>query len=84
MEYVAQAPKESPFEALTRELAPYLPPGHEKGSAFFKTTKRGEREKLLLANRKGFIDVNYEPRHNLTKKKSIFLTKINAAATQAR
>lgn len=36
---------------------------------------------MMKRVREGYIDVNYEPRHLYTKKKSIFLTNMDPATT---
>lgn len=83
-EYVVKAPKPSAIEALTKELAPYVPAGSDKESAFFKTTARGEQERIIQNTKKGYVDVDYKPRHTITKKKPIFYAKMEQAMTTSR
>ena len=82
--YVQPPPKPSVLEELNAKLAPYLPPGSDKESAFFKTTSRADNEKIAQMARKGLVDVNYDPRMSQIKKKPLCLVKIEPGTTSRK
>ena len=57
------------LQMLKAQLAPYLPPGSDKESIFFRATDRDYLEKVAKMSRKGVVDVNYDPRMTLVREK---------------
>ena len=62
-------------------MAPYLPPGSDRQSAFFKTISRVENDKLQKQSRKGLADTNYEPRMSHVRQKPICLVRLDPSST---
>ena len=69
------------LEELNAQLAPYLPPGSDRQSAFFKTISRVENDKLQVQSRKGLADTNYEPRMSHVRQKPICLVRLDPSST---
>ena len=62
-------------------MAPYRPAGYDKESAFFKAADRESVNKIKDMHRKGFVDVNYEPRMTSVRKKPVCLVRIDPKST---
>jgi len=52
-EYTFLPPKPTTLHELTEELAPYLPPGSDRKSAFFKVTSRAKNDEIAKLHRRG-------------------------------
>ena len=69
---------------LKAELAAYLPPGSDRESAIFKTLSRADNERAAQIPRRGLMDVNYEPRMKLVRKKPIYSVRMDPKVTKRR
>lgn len=81
IQYIPPPPKPNVLEELNAQLAPYLPPGSDRESAFFKNISRADQDRISTLPRKGLVDVNYEPRMTHVRKKPVCFVRIDPATT---
>ena len=75
------APVSSTLEALNAQLAPYLPPGSDKESSFFRVTDREYLDRIANPCKKGMVDVSYNPKMTAVKQKLRCFVRFNDAST---
>lgn len=53
---------------LNEKLAPYMRPGSDRKSGFFKVTSRAKNEEIAQMHRRGIMDGNYDPKLTAIKR----------------
>ena len=79
--YVPPPPKPNVLEELNAQLAPYLPPGSNRESAFFKSISRADKDRVTTMHRQGLVDVNYDPKMTHVRKKPLCFVRIDPTST---